>query len=81
MSSWSLQNAKARLSELIERALVEGPQQIAVGGEPAVVVIAKKEYDRLVAPKPGLVEFLQNSPLAGLSLDLKRDRSPPRSFR
>jgi antitoxin Phd len=80
MSSWPLQDAKARLSELIKRAQTTGPQEVSVRGEPAVVVIAKKEYDKLVKPKPDLVSFLRQSPLAGIPLDLKRDKSPAREI-
>ena len=78
MAHWALQDAKARLSELIKRAHAEGPQEITVRGEPAAIVIAKKDFDRLTGPKPGLVEFLRKSPLAGVLLDLERDRSPAR---
>lgn len=80
MSSWPLQDAKARLSELIKRAQKEGPQEVSVRGEPAVVVIAKKDYERLVGPRPDLVAFLRGSPLMGVPLDLERDASPPREI-
>ncbi len=76
MSSWPLQDAKARLSELIKQVETKGPQEVSVRGEPAVVVIAKKDYDKLVKPKPDLVSFLSQSPLAGTSLDIERDKSP-----
>ncbi|WP_088343596.1 MULTISPECIES: type II toxin-antitoxin system Phd/YefM family antitoxin [Rhodomicrobium] len=78
MKNWPLQDAKARLSELIKQAQADGPQEITVRGEPAVIVMAKKDYDTLVRPKPDLVAFLRNSPLAGMPLDLERDGSPPR---
>jgi prevent-host-death family protein len=80
MSSWPLQDAKARLSELIKRAQTTGPQEVSVRGEPAVVVIAKTEYDKLVKPKPDLVSFLRQSPLAGVALDIERDKSPARAI-
>jgi prevent-host-death family protein len=78
MKYWPLQDAKARLSELIKRAQMEGPQEITVRGEAAAVVIAKKDFDRLSEPKPRLVEFLRNSPLADAQLDIERDKSPIR---
>jgi antitoxin Phd len=81
MSSWPLQDAKARLSELIKRAQTAGPQEVSVRGEPAVVVIAKTDYDRLVSPKPDLVSFLRQSPLAGIPLDIERDTSPARDIK
>ena len=38
------------------------------------VVISRTEYTRLTQPKPGFVELMRASPLAGLALDM--DRSP-----
>jgi antitoxin Phd len=80
MSNWPLQDARARLSELIKHAQTKGPQEVSVRGEPAVVVLAKKDYDRLVKPKPDLVSFLRDSPMAGAPLDVERGRSPVREI-
>jgi antitoxin Phd len=77
---WQLQEAKARLSELVKKVEDEGPQEITVRGEPAVVVVARAEYEKLRSrgrPR-NLVDFLLNSPLAGLQMDFERDRSPAR---
>jgi prevent-host-death family protein len=52
---WLLHDAEAKLLELIERAQIDGPQQIKVRGETVAVVFAKKHFDRLTEPKPGLV--------------------------
>jgi prevent-host-death family protein len=78
MKHWPLQDAKARLSELIKQAQADGPQEITVRGQSAVVVIAKKDFDQLSKPKPRLVEFLRNSPLVDAQLDIERDKSPVR---
>lgn len=75
MRTWQLQDAKARLSEVIKEAALHGPQEITLRGEPAVVVISKKEYCRLIKPKPSFVQFMQQSPLAQIELDLERDAS------
>jgi antitoxin Phd len=80
MSNWPLQDAKARLSELIKHAQTKGPQEVSVRGEAAVVVIAKKDYDQLVKPKPDLVSFLRDSPMLGAPLDIERDASPAREI-
>ena len=53
-STWQLQEAKAKLSELVRRARSEGPQTITVRGEPAVVVISIEEYERLLARRAEL---------------------------
>ena len=49
MVSWKVAEAKARLSELIEKALHEGAQEITRHGRRAVVVVAAKEWDRRAA--------------------------------
>ena len=81
MSSWQLQDAKARLSELVKRAKSEGPQEIRVHGEPAVVVLAHKDYLLLTKPRQRFVEFVRSSPLKGVGLHLERDKSPARSVK
>lgn len=75
MHNWQLQEAKARFSELVKRAAKEGPQHITVHGEPAVVVLSEKEYNKLKKPKASFVNFINQSPLKGVQLDLKRDKS------
>lgn len=75
---WALQDAKARLSELVKKAQQDGPQCITVRGTPAVVVISQEEYNALIKPSISLIDFFRNSPLVGLDLDLSRDESPNR---
>ncbi len=43
-----------------------------------VVVINKDEYDRLTKPALSFIEFIRQSPLVGINLKLKRDKSLPR---
>jgi antitoxin Phd len=77
---WALQDAKARLSSLIKKAQIVGPQFISVRGNPAVVVISEKEYQLLTTPTISLVDFFRKSPLVGLQLDLSRDKSDNRDI-
>ena len=78
MAKWQVQQAKARLSDLLRQAASSGPQEITVRGRPAAVVVSVEDYERLRGRKPSLVEFLRASPLAGIDLDIERDRSPLR---
>jgi prevent-host-death family protein len=78
MRRWQLQEAKARLSEVVKSSQSEGPQEISVRGEPAAVVLSMAEYDRLRRKKPTFLEFMRRSPLVGLELEFERDRSPSR---
>lgn len=79
MRQWQLQGAKARFSEVVRLALEEGAQEITVHGEPQVVILSRREYDRLKKPQSSLLRFLANSPLKGVDLKIKRDRSPARA--
>ncbi len=78
MRSWQVQEAKARLSDLLRDAARAGPQQITVRGRAAAVVLSTEEFQRLSGRKPSLAAFLRDSPLASVTLDLERDRSPDR---
>jgi prevent-host-death family protein len=57
-SSWQLQEAKARFSEVVRRALDEGPQHVSVRGEPAAVIISEQEYRELTAKRPSIVDHI-----------------------
>ena len=82
MSSWQLQDAKARFSELVREALSHGPQTVTVRGEPAVVVISQQQYRslRAKAGKPKFTELMRSSPLAGLDFKIDRDHSSTRDI-
>ncbi len=80
MQSWQLQSAKAQLSQLIQNAIMDGPQKITVHGVTKVIVINKDEYDRLTKPKLSFAEFIRQSPLMGVKLKLKRDKSLTRDI-
>jgi prevent-host-death family protein len=55
---WQLQDAKARFSEVIRRAVDEGPQHVSVRGEPAAVVLSEEEYHQLTAQRPSIVDHI-----------------------
>jgi prevent-host-death family protein len=71
---WQLQEAKSRLSQLVEDALREGPQTITLRGKPAVVVVSFEEFQTLTRPSTPLREFFRQSPLYGTDLDLERSQ-------
>lgn len=75
MSTWQLQEAKGKFSEVVKRALKEGPQDITVRGEPVAVLISREEYTRLTHPKPGFLKFMRHSPLVGADVDFSREQS------
>jgi prevent-host-death family protein len=63
MTTWTLERAKNQLSEVVRRALAHEPQFVTRGRRDAVVVLAKEDYERLVAPD-SMMDFLRNSPAA-----------------
>lgn len=77
-SSWAVAEAKARFSQLIERALTEGPQTVTRRGRRAVVVVSSEEWERKTKRKGNLAEFLASSPLRGSGLEVERTKDEPR---
>ena len=80
MHVWQLQEAKARLSDLVRTAATDGPQQITVRGEAAAVVLSQADYVKLAGKREAqsLADFLLSSPLAGLDMEFERDQTPTR---
>jgi len=78
---WALQDAKAKFSEVVKRALSEGPQEVTVRGEPTAVVISKSDFDDLQAArgakrKMSFEEFLMDGePWPDDFVELVNDRS------
>ena len=81
--AWSLAEAKAKFSEVVERALNEGPQTVTRHGKDAVVVVRADEWARRTRKPRTLLEFFEQSPLreAGADLDLERNPDMGRDFR
>lgn len=52
---WQLQEAKNKLSKVVQEARTSGPQTITVRGEEAAVVISPKTYCELIRRKDSLV--------------------------
>ncbi|MEM9273103.1 MAG: type II toxin-antitoxin system prevent-host-death family antitoxin [Cyanobacteria bacterium P01_F01_bin.143] len=74
---WRLADAKNKFTELVNRALSEGPQRVTRRND-VVIVLAERDYQQLTRTKPSFKEFLlQESPNLD-ELDLIRDRSPMR---
>ncbi len=76
--TWQLQEAKNRLSELVDAAVSKGPQVITRRGVPTAVVLSLEEYRRVTRPQQNLLQFFRSSPLAEVELDLSRSRDLPR---
>ncbi len=78
--AWHLADAKNRFSELVNRALTSGPQ-LVLRRHDAVVVVARRDYEKLTGKRPGFKQFLLGKGPSFRGLDLTRDRSPMRKVR
>jgi prevent-host-death family protein len=78
--TWQLQEAKNKFSELVDKAQNEGPQIVTRHGKEAVVIISVRDYQKIIRPKSNLFQFMQSSPLHGMSIDTERDKSASREI-
>jgi prevent-host-death family protein len=69
---WTVAEAKARLSELIEQAQSKGPQIITRHGRRMAIVVSDKEWERKTRRVGSLADFFANSPLRGSGLKIER---------
>ncbi|MGF1644792.1 MAG: type II toxin-antitoxin system Phd/YefM family antitoxin [Thiotrichales bacterium] len=80
MQVWQMQEAKARLSEVVKRAESEGPQDITLHGRSVAVMLSRSDFDRLAGTGESLVAFMRRSPLFGADeVEIERDKSPARA--
>ncbi len=82
MQIWQMQEAKARLSELVKRAELDGPQDITLHGRSVAVVVSRAAFERMSGQMASVVDFMRASPLVGLDDDLvfERDASLTREL-
>jgi len=73
---WQLQDAKAKFSELVDKAVEEGPQTVTRRGRDAVVVVSAEQFELMKKRQISLKDLLRLFPLD--ELELERDKSYPR---
>ncbi len=77
-STWQLQTAKARFSEVFRPARTVGPQFITRQGEETVLIVPAQKFHRFAGPSrqaETLVQFFRESPL----VELEKLTEPPLS--
>lgn len=75
---WTVATAKAQLSEVIERALADGPQVVTRHGVETVVIVSVEEWERKSKRSGSLAEFLASSPLRDSDVVIERSKDGPR---
>jgi prevent-host-death family protein len=79
-SNWTVAEAKAKFSEILERAMSEGPQTITRRGRTAAIVVGAEEWERKTKRAGNLAEFFAGSPLRGAELRIGRRKERPRKI-
>lgn len=77
--TWTVAEAKAKFSEVIEQARARGPQTITRNGRHAVVIVSAEEWERKTKRSGSLADFFASSPLPSSKLKTKRSKHPLRS--
>ena len=72
--TWTVAEAKAKLSEVIEKARHQRPQAITRNGKSAVVVVDAAQWERILRreQRGSFADFLLSSPLRGSGLEVSR---------
>ena len=72
--TWTVAQAKAKFSEVIDNALAHGPQTITRHGRPTAVVVDAEEWERRTKRGGSLADFFKASPLSGSGLKVSRSK-------
>ena len=71
---WRLADAKNKFSELVNRALSDGPQRVRRQDD-VVVILAERDCKALTGEMPSFKDFLLQAGPTFEGLDLERDKS------
>ena len=71
-SVWTVAEAKAKFSQVMEEARTNGPQTVTRNGRSAVVVVSADEWERKTKRKGTLAEFFAASPLRDSGIEIER---------
>ncbi len=77
-AAWTVAEAKAKFSEVIDKARTAGPQTITKNGRAAAVIVSAEEWNRKTRRPGNLAEFFAESPLRGSGLKTPRSKDGPR---
>jgi prevent-host-death family protein len=78
--TWTVAEAKAKFSEVIDKARNSGPQAINMHGRTCAVVVSTDEWERKTHRTGNLAEFLAESTMRGSRLKPRRMMDSPRTI-
>ena len=61
-TSWTLRDARNRLSAVIRQARSQGPQTVTVRGRRVAIVLSAADYDALPGRRPTIVDHILEGP-------------------
>ena len=79
--SWQLQEAKNRLSEVVDEAIRSGAQIITRRGTEVALVVSSKDWARLARRERPLIEMLRRAPRVAGGLDVSRSADTGRDVK
>lgn len=79
---WTLQDAKARLSEVLRRSRTDGPQHVTVHGREEAVILSADAFRRLQGGQTGqaLIDALRACPHPDFDVQLESERTHARDI-
>ena len=78
IDTWTVAEAKAKFSEVIDRSASQGPQTVTRNGRAAAIIVSPEEWERKTRRTGNLAEFLGKSPLRRSNLRVARRKDRPR---
>jgi prevent-host-death family protein len=69
---WTVAEAKAKFSEVLDRALSDGPQTITRNGKTTAIIVSAEEWARRAKREGTLLDFFANSPLREFGVEIER---------
>ncbi len=69
---WTVAEAKSKFSEVLDRALSDGPQTITRNGKTTAVIVSAEEWERRAKREGTLAHFFANSPLREFGIEIER---------
>ena len=76
--SWALQDAKNRLSEVVDEAQRNGPQVITRRGRETAVLVSHADWTRISRRRGKLIDVLRRAPKIPGGLDVRRSKDTGR---
>jgi prevent-host-death family protein len=73
---WQIHQARARFSEMVRRALTEGPQTLTRYGKPVATLIPAGQHPRLRSRGTSFKAMLTAAPLQGVEITRARETTP-----